>query len=449
MKYNTELMQTILTSPKAREIVDQVSPVYGQSYVGLWLFQVLGQELDLWAQRTRELPEQAFPAKATWALAYWEDMLGLGYNRSLPLEQRRQRILSRLRERSPMNAERLRLLVEAAANGSRVYIRERIAKNTFEVVLNQGDGVVQLGEVSQTIRRAKPAQLLCQLVFERCTQLEVGTKVRAYPFAYAATNTLVAGTHPQRNTLGALLDPSLVLRPGAQGFPLAYPLTGTLPWRILEGLVLQEPLALEPQTQGFPLAYTPAGTVPGVNMVGHMGTAPLMIPPAGAGFLLSYPLTGRQKAGTYPQRNTLGLVLQEPLALRPQAQGFPLAYGATGVETTGTRPHRSTVGAQGMLGLTAQPQPQGYRFPLGPKDQVPAGTWPLPHMVGGLGILALQPGPKGQGYGFAYLPAGTHPQPNLLGGQGEREVDIQLTEDKNQQYAVKYQKCGTNRTKRR
>ena len=44
MWYKTDLMEQILTSESAKQMIDYVSPIYGKSRIGLWLFQVIGLE---------------------------------------------------------------------------------------------------------------------------------------------------------------------------------------------------------------------------------------------------------------------------------------------------------------------------------------------------------------------------------------------------------------------
>ena len=39
-------MEQILTSESAKQMIDYVSPIYGKSRIGLWLFQVIGLEID-------------------------------------------------------------------------------------------------------------------------------------------------------------------------------------------------------------------------------------------------------------------------------------------------------------------------------------------------------------------------------------------------------------------
>ena len=45
MRQPTELSAAILTNPIAQEIIDWVSPIYGNSYVGLWIYQAIGSAL--------------------------------------------------------------------------------------------------------------------------------------------------------------------------------------------------------------------------------------------------------------------------------------------------------------------------------------------------------------------------------------------------------------------
>ena len=52
-RYSTELMEQILTSPAAQDIVSQLAPIYGEGRVALWLFQVIGAELDTMGKAAR------------------------------------------------------------------------------------------------------------------------------------------------------------------------------------------------------------------------------------------------------------------------------------------------------------------------------------------------------------------------------------------------------------
>ena len=62
MNYQTALMQQILTNEKAQEIIDYVSQIYGDSYVGLWLFQTIGSVLGPVCDLSEQLTLETSPA---------------------------------------------------------------------------------------------------------------------------------------------------------------------------------------------------------------------------------------------------------------------------------------------------------------------------------------------------------------------------------------------------
>ena len=79
-------------SDAAKRMLGYVSEeFYGRSYVGKWLYQVMGMEWDD-ARRMidEELPRQFFPETATWGLMYHEMKWGLPVRKNLSYEERRR-----------------------------------------------------------------------------------------------------------------------------------------------------------------------------------------------------------------------------------------------------------------------------------------------------------------------------------------------------------------------
>lgn len=66
MWYKTDLMEQILTSESAKQMIDYVSPIYGKSRIGLWLFQVIGLEIDDVKTICEDIFDQIFVDRATW-----------------------------------------------------------------------------------------------------------------------------------------------------------------------------------------------------------------------------------------------------------------------------------------------------------------------------------------------------------------------------------------------
>ncbi len=161
MKYQTELMRSILTNEKAQEIIDYVSPKYGNSYVGLWLFQVIGTVMGDVYSMADALRYETNPATADLLLDYWEDHYGIARDTSLTKEQRRLRLITKTQTRGPCNPTRLAAAVSAALGGVKVEITENVAKNTF--LVNVREVVDDITPAVSVLERMKPAHLIYQI----------------------------------------------------------------------------------------------------------------------------------------------------------------------------------------------------------------------------------------------------------------------------------------------
>ena len=105
--YSTELMEQILTSEIGQQIIQRVTNKYGNSYVGLWLFQIIGMSNDEVKAMVEDFKNQTLPQTATWSLSLWEQSMGLPVNESESVEQRRQNIIEKRRRRNAMNPARI------------------------------------------------------------------------------------------------------------------------------------------------------------------------------------------------------------------------------------------------------------------------------------------------------------------------------------------------------
>ena len=92
MWYKTELMEQILTSESAKRMIDYVSPIYGKSRIGLWLFQIIGLELDDVKEICDDIYDQIFVSRATWSFPYWEKAYEITPLPEQKNEQRRNQI---------------------------------------------------------------------------------------------------------------------------------------------------------------------------------------------------------------------------------------------------------------------------------------------------------------------------------------------------------------------
>ena len=161
MRYQTELMRSILTSETAQKIIDYVSPIYGDSYVGLWLFQAIGVALDEVCKIAEQLKHETIPATANLLLDYWEQEYGLATDTSLTKEQRRAKLLAKAQTRGAASPAKLSAAVSASLGGVEVDITENVDKNTFLVSIREH--VPSVVPAVAVLERMKPAHLIYQI----------------------------------------------------------------------------------------------------------------------------------------------------------------------------------------------------------------------------------------------------------------------------------------------
>ena len=169
MNKRTELMVQILTSEQAQLYIDQISPIYGNAYVFLNVFNAIGQVLDDVIQlSSEELRKQLFPQTVTWAIDIWEKNYGIESDTTLTIEERRKRLLSVIQDNfsyGTMTPKRLSNLV-TNLTGYETSIVERLTPTTFKFRINgfipEGDPI--LYNIYLLVKAYTPANLTYTLV---------------------------------------------------------------------------------------------------------------------------------------------------------------------------------------------------------------------------------------------------------------------------------------------
>ena len=172
MRYRTKLTDKIITSEQAKEILNMVSPIYGDDYVSLWLFQIIGSQLDKPAAWVEEYIQQLVPQTATWALPYWESEYGLVPDPSWTIEQRRLNIISKMWSNGPMNPSRLAQIIKGVANAD-VSISENTGKNRFTVYINTTPYKADNIAVNETLDKLKPSHLIYHTIYSTETYSDI------------------------------------------------------------------------------------------------------------------------------------------------------------------------------------------------------------------------------------------------------------------------------------
>lgn len=210
------------TSPAAKRMIKTVSPVYDNSYVGKWIFQVMGMEVDEAWVFFEELQLQAFPETATWGIIYWEQRYHIAPDESLTIEERRQRVIIKRGKRSPMNPARIEQFT-MDVTGRQAVVTERNEEYVFLISILPGESEVDYSELIRTIRSVKPSHLSFRVLFQTDVNLAIqATSQDKYPFAYT-----LAGTVPDTNTVGALGDSIITLDADIEEYQFDYEIAGT------------------------------------------------------------------------------------------------------------------------------------------------------------------------------------------------------------------------------
>lgn len=160
MRNPTEMMVDILKSDVAQQIIDYVSPIYGDSYVGLWLFEVMGQALDPVVEYSASLKTEGNPLTSDLLLPLWEQHYKIPTNEALTKEQRQKQLKTKILGRRALNPTVLAEIVSASLGGVRVDIQERYEgdKNTF--LVNVREVIPSFEPARAVLSERKPAHLI-------------------------------------------------------------------------------------------------------------------------------------------------------------------------------------------------------------------------------------------------------------------------------------------------
>jgi len=161
MRNPTEMMKAILKSERGQTIIDWIAPIYGNSYVGLWIIEAIGVMWDEVWRITEQLRYETTPATTELLIDLWEDHYAIPRDTSLTIEQRRARLIAKATTRGPVNPERLAAAVSAALLGIPCEITENVAKNTFQLnILNAVNDFRRMRDAISVLNRLKPAHLI-------------------------------------------------------------------------------------------------------------------------------------------------------------------------------------------------------------------------------------------------------------------------------------------------
>lgn len=160
-------LENFPTSDSAKRMLQTITGgFYDKSYVGKWIFQVMGQEMDDAEARINELAEQIFPETVTWGIRYHEQKYNIPENTLLSLEERRKGVFGRRKQFKAMNPALLesRLLDMTGSDDARVI--EHSGTYNFDVWIRDIEASINYSKVLEYIRKVKPSHMTLLLVAE-------------------------------------------------------------------------------------------------------------------------------------------------------------------------------------------------------------------------------------------------------------------------------------------
>lgn len=208
------------TSQTALRMMSRISPIYDRSYVGKWIFQVMGMDFDDVRLRFEELRLQAFPETATWGLTYWEQRYGITPTSEQTIEERRRAVILKRNAREPMNPSKVERIIQTMT-GFTAKVTENVADYTFSVeIFSDGSGL-DFDTVFSKLKRVKPSHQRMALYIASDAGVQIRPKREAYSFPYR-----MAGTYPQVNTLGTITDSAIAATVNTPIATFDFPLCG-------------------------------------------------------------------------------------------------------------------------------------------------------------------------------------------------------------------------------
>lgn len=132
---------------------------YDRSYIGKWLYEVMGREIDRAEGFVRDLPYQLFAETATWGLMYHELKWGLPVRPALTDGERRQLIYRARDERPPMNPYRMEMILKNLT-GREAHVDDMSGPpNTFTVEFEPGGIPIDLASVIERLGEIKQSHV--------------------------------------------------------------------------------------------------------------------------------------------------------------------------------------------------------------------------------------------------------------------------------------------------
>ena len=449
-------LDTIIQSPEAETFLGMVTKgFYSNSYTGLWIYEVIGREWDEMREWAEGLQNEIHPQTCTWSVAIWEWVYGIEPDETLPLEYRRQRILSKIVGVKPINPEVIRRGVTALIGGAdgEVEVNDFVGPYRFEVILHpSGKNPLNYAKIFTYIREIKPSHLAFEAAIETKVDITIEIDTSWNLVGFGLTNQYPCGTRPNINVKAQLRDLLVTVDTDTLAASIQPGTAGT----VFASGSIENPQRMNPPSTVFRQTHTGVGAEIGGG--GYAAKAP---PASRESMTGQYPHTniksGRADTGVTAEIAGDGHPFTaEPAGTKPNPQTLfhtggavvTAEVGASGyaaqADLTGTKPQEATKLAQRSVEVATDIGVGVYSapHPATKAADSEAGRHPSPQIRTAAGQAAVSPEIGAQGYEVAATLAGTKPQSHQSLGAGSGGVTIETDS-----YTVTFRMCGTDVTR--
>lgn len=318
------------TSETAKRMMTYITGngFYDKSYVGKWIFQVMGLEWDEAYKFADELQEQFFVETATWGLKYLEMMYSLPVREDIPVEERRRRLLEQRDTKAPMTPYRMEQII-LSATGCTVHIGDindtpnyTEHPNVFWCHVDEDGKAIDVGGIEKTLNKLKQSHTDYKLSHVIRLGLVINVKPREY-----GVQSALCGTLPKIDLWGDIQTPELDV----------------------------DISSVEAETMTAKAGMIDTGTAPKESVQASISGAALEARMTENAAEVLAPMSGQSETGTVPKTSVEATIAHSMVEARPTAESNEITS-----QKTGTQPKTSTAYTDGGSGLSATASAASY-----------------------------------------------------------------------------------------
>jgi uncharacterized protein YmfQ (DUF2313 family) len=183
-------------------------------------------EIDQLSLDIEDLKKQCFVLTATWGIILWEYFVGIQIDNSKSIEERRSRILAKLRGQGTSTVEVIKQVAQSFISDDKVDIIEDNFNYSFTIDF-YSNKIKNLFNIESAINEIKPAHLDYKISITEEKTLLLETKTKEYPYPWYMCGTFLCGTKPDIDNLGINVTAELKANTNNKSTKQKYSIAGT------------------------------------------------------------------------------------------------------------------------------------------------------------------------------------------------------------------------------